>query len=57
MDVGIGPIVVVIAFLVMIMAVPIWPWARPFGYRPTIILGIVFMMIAVFVAIGGFGSF
>ena len=57
MEVGIGPIIVVIAFLVMIMAVPIWPWARPYGYRPTIVLGLVFMMIAVFVAIGGFGSF
>ncbi|WAP70102.1 DUF3309 family protein [Jiella pelagia] len=53
MDVGYGPIVVVIVFLVLIAAVPTWPWSRQWGYRPTMVLGIVFLMIAVFVAIGG----
>lgn len=55
MDVGYGPIVVVIVFLLLIAAVPIWPHSRRWGYRPTLVLGLVFMMIAVFVAIGGFG--
>ena len=55
MDVGYGPIVGGIVFLILIAAMPTWPWARQWGYRPTMVLGIVFMMIAVFVAIGGFG--
>lgn len=55
MDVGYGPIVVVIVFLALIAAMPTWPYSRQWGYRPTLVLGIVFVMIAVFVAIGGFG--
>ncbi|MCK5932584.1 MAG: DUF3309 domain-containing protein [Fulvimarina manganoxydans] len=55
MEVGYGPIIVVLAFLVLIAAIPTWPWSRQWGFRPTISLGIIFTMIAVFVAIGGFG--
>lgn len=55
MDVGFGPIIVVITFLLMIAVAPTWPWSRAWGFRPTIALGLIFMMIAVFVAIGGFG--
>ncbi|MCE7027801.1 DUF3309 family protein [Jiella avicenniae] len=55
MDVGYGPIVVVIVFLALIAAMPTWPYSRQWGYRPTLVLGIIFVLIAVFVAIGGFG--
>jgi low affinity Fe/Cu permease len=55
MAVGYGPIIVVIVFLVLIASMPIWPFSRRWGYRPSIALGIIFTMIAVFVAIGGFG--
>ena len=55
MPVGPGPIVVVIVFLVMIAIMPTWPYSRRWGYRPTMVLALVFLMIAVFVAIGGFG--
>lgn len=55
MEVGYGPIAVVIVFLLLIGVMPAWPYSRSWGYRPTMVLAIVFMMIAVFVAIGGFG--
>lgn len=55
MSVGYGPIIVIIAFLLLIAAMPTWPYARQWGYRPTMVLAIIFMMVAVFVAIGGFG--
>lgn len=55
MPVGYGPIIVVIAFLLLIAAMPIWPYSRQWGYRPTMVLAIIFMMVAVFVAIGGLG--
>lgn len=54
MSLGPGPIIVVIVFLVMIAAIPTWPYSRRWGYRPTMVLGLIFLMIAVFVAIGGF---
>ena len=55
MSVGYGPIIVIIAFLLLIAAMPTWPYSRQWGYRPTMVLAIIFMMVAVFVAIGGFG--
>ncbi len=55
MPLGPGPIIVVLAFLVMIAIMPTWPYSRRWGYRPTMVLALIFMMIAVFVAIGGFG--
>ena len=55
MPLGPGPIIVVIVFLVMIAAMPTWPYSRRWGYRPTMVLALIFLMIAVFVAIGGFG--
>ncbi|MBO0661021.1 DUF3309 domain-containing protein [Jiella sp. MQZ9-1] len=55
MDVGLGPILVVIVFLMLIAAIPTWPYSRQWGYRPTIAMGLIFLMIAVFVAIGGLG--
>ena len=55
MPLGPGPIIVVIVFLVMIAIMPTWPYSRRWGYRPTMVLALIFMMIAVFVAIGGFG--
>ncbi|HEY9058569.1 MAG TPA: DUF3309 family protein [Aurantimonas sp.] len=50
-----GPIVVVVAFLLLIAVMPTWPYSRGWGYRPTLALAIIFTMLAVFVAIGGFG--
>ena len=55
MSLGPGPIIVVIVFLVMIAMMPTWPYSRRWGYRPTMVLALIFLMIAVFVAIGGFG--
>ena len=55
MAVGYGPIVVILVFFALIAVMPAWPYARQWGYRPTMILGIVFVLIAVYVAIGGFG--
>ncbi|ORE90083.1 DUF3309 family protein [Aurantimonas sp. 22II-16-19i] len=55
MIVGYGPIIVVIVFLALIAVMPAWPYSRQWGYRPTMVLGIVFLLMAVFVAIGGFG--
>ncbi|MEX6508245.1 DUF3309 family protein [Jiella sp. M17.18] len=55
MPVGYGPIVVVLVFIALIAVMPTWPYSRQWGYRPTMILGIIFLLIAVFVAIGGLG--
>lgn len=55
MAVGYGPIIVVLVFLALIAVMPVWPFSRQWGYRPTIVLGIVLTLVAVFVAIGGFG--
>ena len=55
MAVGYGPIIVVIVFILLIGVMPAWPYSRQWGYRPTLVLAIIFLMIAVFVAIGGFG--
>jgi hypothetical protein len=53
MTLGYGPIIVVIVFLLLVGVMPAWPYSRQWGYRPTIILGIVFVLIAAFVALGG----
>lgn len=50
-----GPIVVVVAFLLLLAVMPTWPYSRGWGYRPTLVLAIIFTLLAVFVAIGGFG--
>lgn len=55
MMVGYGPIVLIVVFLVLIAVMPSWPYSRQWGYRPTMVLAIVFLMMAVFVAIGGLG--
>ena len=55
MAVGYGPIIVVLVFLALVAVMPVWPFSRRWGYRPTIVLGIILTLIAVFVAIGGFG--
>ena len=55
MMVGYGPIVLIVVFLVLIAVMPAWPYSRQWGYRPTMVLAIVFLMMAVFVAIGGLG--
>ncbi|MBB4003266.1 MAG: DUF3309 family protein [Aurantimonas endophytica] len=55
MAVGYGPIIVVLVFLALIAVMPIWPFSRQWGYRPSIVFGIILTLIAVFVAIGGFG--
>jgi hypothetical protein len=54
--VGLAPYAVTIAFLVLVAVMPIWPWSRRFGARPALSLGIVFTLVAVFAAIGGFGA-
>ncbi|WP_082529367.1 DUF3309 family protein [Aurantimonas sp. Leaf443] len=56
MDVGYAPIIVVIVFLLVVAVMPVWPWSRGWGSRPVLALALIFMMIAVFAVIGGFGA-
>lgn len=56
MSAGFAPYAVLIAFLVLVAVMPIWPWSRRFGARPALSLGIIFTLVAVFAAIGGFDS-
>lgn len=47
----VGPILIVIVFLLLVGALPTWPYARKWGYRPTIVLAIILALIVIFIAL------
>ena len=38
----IGASITVLVFLVLLAILPMWPYSRGWGYRPTILLGVAF---------------
>lgn len=47
-----GTILVIILILLLIGAIPAWPYSRSWGYGPSGILGVVFLIILVMLLTG-----
>ena len=48
----IGTILLVILILLLIGAIPAWPYSRGWGYGPSGILGVVFLIILIMLLTG-----
>ncbi|MCP8937276.1 DUF3309 domain-containing protein [Alsobacter sp. SYSU M60028] len=48
----IGTILLIILILLLIGAVPAWPYSRGWGYAPSGILGVVFLIILILLLTG-----
>jgi hypothetical protein len=48
----IGTILLIILILLLIGAVPAWPYSRGWGYGPSGILGVVFLIILIMLLTG-----
>ncbi|TDN70243.1 DUF3309 family protein [Paraburkholderia sp. BL10I2N1] len=48
----IGTILLIVLILLLIGAVPSWPYSRSWGYRPTGLLGVVLVVVLVLVLLG-----
>lgn len=50
----IGTILLIILILVLLGALPAWPYSRSWGYGPTGILGIILVVVLILVVTGRF---
>ena len=48
----VGTILLIILILLLIGAVPAWPYSRGWGYAPSGILGVVFLIILILLLTG-----
>jgi hypothetical protein len=47
-----GTILIILLILLLIGAIPSWPYSRSWGYRPSGLLGIILIIIIVLVVLG-----
>ena len=47
-----GTILLIVLILVLIGALPSWPYSREWGYRPTGLLGVVLIVVIVLLLMG-----
>lgn len=50
----IGTILLIILIIVLLGALPAWPYSRSWGYAPTGILSIILIVVLILVVIGRF---
>lgn len=48
----IGTILLIILVLILIGAVPAWPYSRGFGYGPSGIVGVILVVVLILVLLG-----
>ena len=51
---GIGTILLIVLILLMIGAIPSWPHSRNWGYFPSVIVGIVVVILLILMLTGRF---
>jgi hypothetical protein len=49
---SLGTLLLIILILVLVGAVPAWPYSRSWGYGPSGILGVVLVVVVVLVVLG-----
>jgi hypothetical protein len=49
-----GAILLIVLVLLLIGAIPVWPYSRNWGYCPTGALGLVFLMLIILLLLGKF---
>ena len=49
---GIGTILLIILILLLIGAVPAWPYSRSWGYAPGGILGVILLIVIILLLLG-----
>ncbi len=47
-----GTLVLIVLLLMLVGAIPTWPYSRGWGYRPSGVLGLVFVVVAVLFVMG-----
>lgn len=50
----VSTILLIILILVLLGTVPVWPYSRGWGYRPSGILGVLFVIILIMALMGMF---
>jgi hypothetical protein len=51
-EAGMGTILIIILILLLIGAVPAWPYSRGWGYAPTGIIGLILVVLLILVLLG-----
>jgi hypothetical protein len=49
-----GTLLIIILILVLIGAIPTWPYSRGWGYGPSGILGVILLVVLILVLMGRF---
>ena len=49
-------ILIIILVLLLLGAIPAWPYSRSWGYAPSGLLGIVLVIVIIIALTGGFGG-
>lgn len=44
---GLSTILIIILILILLGAIPAWPYSRGWGYRPTGIIGVVLVIVVI----------
>lgn len=47
-----GTLVLIVLLLMLVGVIPTWPYSRGWGYRPSGVLGLVFVVVAVLFVMG-----
>jgi hypothetical protein len=53
---SIGTILLIVLILLLLGAVPAWPYSRNWGYYPSGLLGILLVVVVVLMLTGAFGT-